>query len=290
MCRRINLSRPCVIIFRADHNRAVMLIALLVVLGSSYLFFLIYAWQCADRIIFAVPPASYEDGPDYISVPAGDGGSLTCVHLVAPEAKITVLYLHGNGEDLGDVLPHLQSMRQQGISVFGFDYRGYGTTPGQPAEANLCADVQMLYRYLLNTARLSPAQIVVYGRSLGSGPGVYLAATERVGGLVLEGAFMSAFRVATQIPILPMDRFRNLARLQAVHCPVLVMHAVHDKTVPVVHGRRLFAAANEPKRCRWFEEVQHNDFARDPGEEYWSVLKAFFRDCEARVGESKAGS
>jgi hypothetical protein len=257
-----------------------MVIELLVVLAVSYLFFLIFAWQCADRIIFAVPRSSYVNGADYFAVPATDGVPLTCVHLVAPNASITVFYLHGNGEDLGDVLPHLHAMQQRGISVFAFDYRGYGTTPGEPTEANLCADVRTAYGYLLTERRLSPAQIVIYGRSLGSGPGVFLAAAEPVGGLVFEGAFTSAFRVATQIPILPMDRFRNLTRLSAVHCPVLVMHAVHDKTVPFAHGRRLFAAANEPKRHLWIQGARHNDFAREPGEEYWEALLAFLRGCE----------
>lgn len=286
----ISSSRRCANICPARRDRAAMLTALLVVLGSSYLFFLIFAWQCADRVIFAVPRSSYVGGSDYFTVPADDGVPLTCVHVVAPHATVTVLYLHGNGEDLGDVLPHLHAMRQRGLSVFALDFRGYGTTPGKPSEANLSADVRVVYRYLLNERGLSPDQIVVYGRSLGSGPGLFLAATESVGGLVLEGAFTSAFRVVTQIPILPMDRFRNLARLRSVRCPVLVMHAVHDKTVPFAHGRRLLAAANEPKRHLWIRGVHHNDFTREPGEEYWEALFEFLRGCREVAEQSETVS
>jgi len=277
MSRLINSSRPWAIIFPSGRDRAAMFVTILVVLGAAYLYFLIFAWRCADRIIFAVPRSSYVAGPDYFSVSADDGVPLTCVHLMAPGAKATLLYLHGNGEDLGDLLPHLRAIQERGVSVFAFDYRGYGTTPGTPTEANLYADVLAVRRHLLTKCELLPEQVVVYGRSLGSGPGVFLAASELVGGLVLEGAFTTAFQVATQIPILPMDRFRNLSRLSAVNCPVLVMHSLHDKTVPFAHGRRLFAAANEPKYHLWIHGVQHNDFAREPGEEYWDALQAFLQ-------------
>lgn len=257
-----------------------MLLAIVVVLTASYLFFLVFAWMSADRIIFSAPRSSYTGSPDFFSIPAADETVLTCAHFPSKSSDVTILYLHGNSEDLGDVIGHLREMQRRSIAVFAFDYRGFGMTPGEPTEANLYADVRVAFNHLKDVLGVPPEKIVIYGRSLGSGPGLYLASKENVGGMILEGAFTSAFRVVTQIPLLPMDRFDNLARIRSIRCPILVIHAVGDRTVPFAHGRRLFAAANEPKVHFWATGLRHDEFIEEPGEEYWQALKSFLQRVE----------
>ena len=170
---------------------------------------------------------------------------------------------------------HLEAMHRRGFSVFCFDYRGYGTTPGHPSEQNLFGDALVAYDYLKSEASVRPEHLILYGRSLGSGPAVEVAATKPVGGLVLEGAFLSAFRAATQFKILPMDCFENLRKMPRVTAPVLVVHAVKDSVVPFHHGRQLFAVAEEPKMSLWVEDITHAAFSKDPGGEYWAALDRF---------------
>ena len=67
------------------------------------------------------------------------------------------------------------------------------------------------------------ARIILYGRSLGAGAAVDLAARRPVGGLVLESPFLTAFRVLTRIPLFPFDKFRNVDKIGRVRCPVLIM-------------------------------------------------------------------
>lgn len=249
------------------------LVSIVAVGAVGYALLLLFARVWADRLIFPAPPPSYQDNGGLLKLLARDGTALSAVHLPAAAPALTVLYLHGNGEDLGHLRPRLEAMQKRGYAVFAFDYRGYGTTPGRPSEAAVYADSMDVLRYLTETMHVPSGRILVYGRSLGGGPAVELARRERLAGLVLEGAFTSAFRVVTQRRLLPRDRFDNLARIAQVKCPVLVVHGRRDRTVPWRHGSALFAAAPEPKRSLWVEQAGHNDLVEVAGESYWRALQ-----------------
>jgi fermentation-respiration switch protein FrsA (DUF1100 family) len=94
-------------------------------------------------------------------------------------------------------------------------------------------------------------------------------------GLILESSFTSAFRVVLPIPILPFDKFPNLDKISQVNCPVLVIHGTADETISLSHGKRLFAAAPEPKRSFWVEGAGHNDLFWVAGEQYGEALQDF---------------
>jgi len=224
------------------------------------------AYFVADRMIFLPPPATYSHGLGTIGLTTADGVQISALHLPNPSAEYTILYSHGNAEDLGLVVPMLERIHDWGFSVFAYDYRGYGTSQGRPSERGVYADIDAAYAYLTERLAIPPERIILYGRSVGSGPAVDLAARQRVGGLILESAFMSAFRVLTRVPLLPCDEFRNLAKIERVSCPILVMHGLEDDIVPVAHGRRLFDAAREPKRALWVPGAGHNDFMLVAGE------------------------
>lgn len=225
-----------------------------------YAMLCVVAYLVADRLIFLPPPATYGRGLGALSLTTADGAQISAVHLTNPSAEYTILYSHGNAEDLGLIAPLLARLGEWGFSVLAYDYRGYGTSHGRPSERGTYADVDAAYAYLTRTQGIAPGRIIAYGRSLGAGPAVDLATREPLGGLILESAFLSAFRVLTRVPLLPFDEFRNLDKIGRVSCPVLVMHGTGDDIVPVAHGRRLFEAAPEPKRSLWVEGAGHNDF------------------------------
>lgn len=235
----------------------------------------LYAWLMADRYIFLPQPPSYGPSDDWVRVTASDGATLCAVHLPNPAARFTLLYSHGNAEDLGDVLPLLRELHDLGFGVFAYDYRGYGLSSGKPSTRGACLDVIAAYRCLTETLGVPPERVVPYGRSVGGGPSVHLAATERVGGLILQSTFTSAFVVMTRVTILPFDRFRNLALMRQVRCPVLVMHGRRDGVIPFSHGVRLYARAPEPKRCLWLDDVGHNSFPGGREAEFRAALREF---------------
>jgi fermentation-respiration switch protein FrsA (DUF1100 family) len=231
----------------------------------------------ADRLMFFPPAASYGGGDaDFGRVGVGAGDSVAVLHLPDPQARYTILYSHGNAEDLGHVAFVLRDLRSSGFAVIGYDYRGYGhSTGGPPSARKASADAEAVYRYAVRTLGIEPKRLILYGRSFGSGPTLELAARHEVGGVILQSAFTSAFRVVTRVRLFPFDRFPNLANIRALRRPVLVIHGTADEVVPFAHGRRLFAAARAPKRSLWVEGAGHDDVAAVAGERYRQALASF---------------
>jgi len=249
----------------------------LIVVLVLYLGFAAFAYLVSDRMIFLPPRSSYTARQlPVVHVPAQDGASIAVLHLANPRADFTLLYSHGNGEDLGHIAPILEELRALGFAVLAYDYRGYGlSNGGPPTAAGAYRDHEAVYRYATEELRIPTSRLVLYGRSVGTGPAAELAARAPVAGLVIESGFISAFRVVTRVPLLPFDRFPNLRNVRRARCPVLVIHGTEDEVIPLSHGRRLFAAAPEPKRALWVEGAHHNDLSIVAGRRYEEALLDF---------------
>jgi predicted alpha/beta hydrolase len=123
-------------------------------------------------MIFPRPPVKYELGPHYIQLTAPDGVKIAARHWPNPKAKHTLLYLHGNYEELGSVGEYVPQLLAEGYAVFAIDYRHYGHSGGTPTEANVYADTVLAYDYMRTKLGLPADRIIPFGYSLGSGPGV----------------------------------------------------------------------------------------------------------------------
>ena len=104
---------------------------------------------------------------------------------------------------------------------------------------------------------------------------MYLAQEHDVAGVIVESAFVSAFRVLTRVPLAPFDKFRNIARIDEVDCPVLVIHGRDDTTIPFWHGQKLFEKANEPKASCWLDDSNHDYISPVAEEAYWAAIASF---------------
>jgi abhydrolase domain-containing protein 17 len=235
------------------------------------------AWLVADRMIFMPPPATYNATTlPIVHVQAEDGVRIAALHLPNDTARFAILYSHGNAEDLGWMLPTLEQLRELGFAVVAYDYRGYGaSTGGPPTTAGVSRDIAAVYAWMTRDLGIPPERVVLYGRSLGSGPATELAAREPVAGLILESAFTSAYVVLTRFAILPFDRFPNIRHIRDVNAPVLVIHGTRDEVIPFSHGRRLHDAVTGPRSALWVEGARHNDVALVAGRQYRDALRAF---------------
>jgi fermentation-respiration switch protein FrsA (DUF1100 family) len=240
-----------------------------------YTVFAVYIYFRADSMIFFPPNPGYSDTKEIIKVKTSDNQLISAIYLENPIAKYTILYAHGNAEDLGRIQPTLGKLQSLGFSVFAYDYRGYGTSEGTPSEKAAYKDIDAAYQYLTQDLKIKPEEIIVFGRSVGGGSAVDLAARQPVAGLILESTFTSTFRVIVPIRILPFDKFNNLAKIGKVKCPVLVMHGKLDSVVPFRHSKTLFAAIKSPKMSLWVDNANHNDFSYIAGERYGQTLQEF---------------
>lgn len=189
-----------------------------------------------------------------------------------------MLYSHGNAEDLGRIRQRLEHLRTLGVSVFAYDYRGYGTSQGKPSEQNAYQDIKAAYQYLITRLGISPSQIILYGRSLGSGTSVELASRESIAGLILESPFTSTFRVITRIAIVPFDRFDNLRKIAKVRCPVLFLHGTQDRLIPLHHSETLLRQVRSPKQLVPIPRADHNDLLEIAGTQYDQRIQSFLQE------------
>lgn len=255
--------------------RWVMLAALL------YAGLALLARLLAARALFHPGMASGRAPAGLERIADADGRDVAVLHLPNPSARYTIWFFHGNAEDLGDVEPELRALRDAGYAVFAHDYPGYGFSAGRPSEAGLHAAARAARRHLRETQRVPADRTILYGRSLGGGSAVQMAAEERVAGLVLQSTFTSIYRVMTQVRLLPFDYFENERKLPGVGCPVLVIHGREDEVIPFGHGEALYAAAREPKRALWIDGAGHNNLAAVAGPRLNAALGEFARLCAA---------
>jgi fermentation-respiration switch protein FrsA (DUF1100 family) len=242
-----------------------------------YLSFMVIVYFFSDRLIFFPPVRTYNNEQlEIVLVPTQDDMQIATLYLPNPKATYTILYSHGNAEDLGYLSGLLEQMREAGFSVIAYDYRGYGmSTAATPSAKAVHLDIAGVYDYATQTLAIPPAQLILYGRSVGSGPAIDLATQQPVAGLIIEGGFVSAFRVVTQITLLPFDKFPNLRNILKVQCPVLIIHGTEDEVISPWHGQKLFEAAHEPKYLLEVEGAGHNDIIPTAGEQYWKKLREF---------------
>ena len=240
-----------------------------------YAFLLLFAYFFSDRMIFQAQESSYEDGPEIFKIETEDGAEISALYLLEPNSEFTILYSHGNAEDVGDLREILEMFQDKGFSVLAYDYRGYGTSDGRASEKNAYEDIEAVYEYLVRELGSSPGEIIALGRSVGGGVAMHLACREKLAGLILEGSFITAFRVITRIPLVPFDKFRNIDKIKKVKCPVLIIHGKDDRMVPFRHGVKLFKTANEPKLKFWVDGAGHNDLFWVAGTRYWDIIREF---------------
>jgi fermentation-respiration switch protein FrsA (DUF1100 family) len=246
---------------------------MLYLLAAIYISLVLFAVFLSDSMIFLPHPSSYKDSPEVLKITTASGKEIAALYLPNPAARFTLLVSHGNAEDLGDDRYWLEDLRHAGFSVFAFDYEGYGTSEGKPSEKAAYEDEAAAYDYLAIKLKTPPDHIIIFGRSVGTGPATYIAARRPSAGLILQSPFVSAFRVLTRIPLLPFDRFPNYKNIRHVHVPVLIMHSRADSVIAPWHGQKMFELANEPKQAYWVQSADHNEMDMVPG--YLESLQKF---------------
>ncbi len=199
-----------------------------------------------------------------------DGLTLRHWYVPPAEAGAAVLVVfHGNAGHLGDRVGKLNAIIDAGFGVLFAGYRGYSGNPGKPTEDDLTADARLLLDWLVAQG-VPPERTVIYGESLGTGVAVKMAAERESAGVILESPYTSIAEVAqTHYWYLPakwlvLDKWNSMAHVGGLRAPLLVIHGARDKTVPTRYGRRLFAAAPEPKELLILEGAAHNDLYEYP--------------------------
>ena len=261
---------------------ALRIAALLLVLSALMLIFerkLIYFPQREHDVTPRQLGLAFED----LTLTAEDGVRIHALYLPPPgEPRWTVLFAHGNGGNLSHRLDRALFLQSKlGAAVLLFDYRGYGRSEGSPDEEGTYRDARAAHRWLVEEKRVPPDRLVIFGESLGSAVALDLALARPSRALVLESPFASVPAMARAVyPFLPLwplvrTRYDNEAKAPRLSVPLLVLHGDRDDVVPFEQGRRVFAAAPEPKRFYTIPGASHNDTYLVGGEAYWNAVRDF---------------
>lgn len=235
----------------------------------------------APSIMYRPPRPSYEANQGTIVLITADSVKIAANYYPNDAAQYTILYCNGNMADLGLVKPLMEYFRDQGFSIFVFDYHGYGLSGGIPSEKTTYLDAQAAYDYLVNTLKVPPKRIIVYGKSLGAGVALQLSITHPVAGLVIESPFVSAYRTYTQVRLFLNDKYRNLAKIKQLTSPLLVIHGRSDAVIPFWQGKKLYEQASVPKVNLWVLDAGHNNVMNVAQNAYWQAWKRLITLIEA---------
>lgn len=241
--------------------RSLLLSALLLVAGCSQFYFY------PSKVIDTTPQQlrlQYED----VVVTTADNTRLSGWFLPAKApTRGTVLFFHGNAENIGTHLGAVYWLPERGYNVLLFDYRGYGRSEGQPSIPALVADFDAVVAQLLQRPEVGNNAIIVFGQSLGGALAINGVAhspfRDRIGALIVESSFADFRRIAEEkladfwltwplhVPLsygFPKEFSPQQAIGEVAPIPLLLIHGDSDPVVPYTHAETLFAAAKEPKQ------------------------------------------
>jgi len=171
------------------------------------------------------------------------GDSINALHFKTSEPKGVILYFHGNSGALDKWGGVAKDFRSLDYDVFIIDYPGFGKSTGSISEKKLFTNARLTYDHLLK--QYNSNEIIIYGRSIGSGVATKLASTTKAKALILESPF---YRLDDLIgfwmkffpgKILLKYPFRNDLHIQNVDYPVWIVHGTADKVVPLSSGIKL---------------------------------------------------
>lgn len=196
-----------------------------------------------------------------------DGAQIKGRLLHHDSQKPIVLYFHGNGEKAA-WLDHwlLRLSNQFDANVMAAEFRGYGEDDHTPDEGGVLMDCLAARQYLMDAYNVTADEIILYGRSLGGGCAVAVAANGGARALVLERTFDRLVDVAAgQYPIIPVrllmrNRYDSIARLATYEGPLIQLHGTTDELIPIAHAKRLFdSAATATKQWVAVPGLGHNE-------------------------------
>ena len=213
---------------------------------------------------------------------------IPCVYLPGSSDTL-LLYFHANGEDAGEVCDMVKRVQKEfGYNVACMEYPGYGvyqdaitsvtdqkasgskTPTGHQSSKKsdqILRDAEEVWNFFVHKHRVAPDNIIVAGRSIGSGPACHLAAKYRPKALVLLMPIKNVKSIARLlagrlVDLVMEERFNNIGRAEAVHCPTCIIHGLEDQMVP--HGDSIELLEKGFVNCRaqlfLRDHMTHNKF------------------------------
>jgi fermentation-respiration switch protein FrsA (DUF1100 family) len=278
----LNLLRQLAIV-----GLAAIVLAYLVILGVMYVFQRDFQYDRSGRLLDL--NETRLTGAELVWIGGEDGSTIAGWYESPAEGMPAILYFRGNSQSFSREHERFETWTDAGYGFLAFDYRGFPGSPGEVTEENVLADALAAYDWL--AAKEVP--ILLWGRSLGSGPATYVAHARESEALLLETPFVSAVAVAAErygflpVGLLMHDQYRLDEWLSDVTEPVFVAHGTADNTISVRNGERVFELA-PVKAGLWIEKgAGHTELW---GRGLWDRARVFFESLKQKTPAHGAGA
>lgn len=228
-----------------------------------------------DIIIFHPKklPADYKYSFDVpfreINIPVNEKKNLSIVQFTLPDSlrKGIVLYFHGNRGNINRYAKNAPLFTHKGYEVWMIDYPGYGKSTGKRSESTLYADALIMYKMALSQVPVE--QIIIYGKSLGTGIAAQLASVRDCKRLILESPYYSMGKLASHFFfIYPAAAFikydlPTYKYLEYTRTPITIFHGTNDDLIPYRQSKKL-AGVKPGIEFITIEKGKHNNLSEFP--------------------------
>ncbi|ETB59919.1 hypothetical protein YYC_03275 [Plasmodium yoelii 17X] len=217
-----------------------------------------------NHFIFRPHPPSYAKNNKNLHFIKTKHESIICGFYLNNHADMTILFSHGNAEDIGDIVEYYDRYSKYiKVNMFMYDYSGYGHSTGYPNEEHIYNDVEAVYDYMITSLSIPSEKIIAYGRSLGSTASVHIATKKNIKGLILQCPIASIHRVMFRLKhTLPYDLFCNIDKIHNVNCPILFIHGMKDRVISYHGTMDMLKRVKVNTYYTFIEEADHNDIER----------------------------
>ncbi len=203
-----------------------------------------------------------------------DGGLINAIHFRIPNTKGVVFYVKGNSRSIKGWGKFARDFVSKGYDFFMIDYRGFGKSKGKRTEEIMYNDLQHVYKWL--TTQYPEEDIIIYGRSIGSGFAARIASWNTPKMLILDSPYYSMLtqiqRFAGFLPVkwLLTYQVRTDLFIRKVTCPVFIIHGRKDRLIPFKAGKALHERVPDHSILFPVDEAGHNNLPSFP--EYHEFL------------------
>jgi pimeloyl-ACP methyl ester carboxylesterase len=196
------------------------------------------------------------------------------VSILNKESTKAIIYFGGNKENVDKNVETFSEIFPD-HSVYLIKYRGYAGSTCGPSEKAIYFDAAHIFEEIKENHK----EILIIGRSLGSGVATYIATQKKIDKLILVTPFDSIQNVIqSKFPLYPIgwmlkDRYDSLSRVKKIMAPTLIIAAQNDDVVGMIQTKRLLHAfLNKPKFVI-IQGVNHSSIITNPS--YYDALHKF---------------
>lgn len=219
--------------------------------------------------------------PGASMVRGGQGDrAFLALHRPAAPGHRTVVWLHGNAQQIGDLPVMLHKLSDGKLGLYAVEYPGYGLLGGEPGEGRVVASVDAALGLLHGPLGVPPERVVLVGQSIGTGVAAEMALRGHGARLALLSPFTSLDAVSERFAgwlsrALLVDHLDTLSKAPRIQQPVLLIHGTHDRFIPGWMSQQLEAAFPEAALF-WMVGAGHNDlFEGRRAEQLFTLLRLF---------------